>query len=215
MKRRPLPEVDLSTTIGSVTLPSPVMTAAGTAGHGAELHAFFPLDEIGAVVVKSLAPWPWDGNAPLRVHATGGGGMINSVGLQGPGLPVWLETELPELERTGTYDFRSGAAEAEALLDLADPPTAIFASSDDMAAGALVTAHRRGLQLPDQLSIAGFDDTALASVVWPALTTIRQPIRDMAQQAADLLLADGAGENARRTIAHALVVRDSTAKPSR
>lgn len=121
----------------------------------------------------------------------------------------------PELERTGTYDFRSGAAEAEALLDLADPPTAIFASSDDMAAGALVTAHRRGLQLPDQLSIAGFDDTALASVVWPALTTIRQPIRDMAQQAADLLLAEGAGETARRTIAHALVVRDSTAKPSR
>ncbi len=101
-KRRPLPEVDLSTTIGSVELPSPIMTAAGTAGHGAELHAFFPLDEIGAVVVKSLAPWPWDGNAPLRVHATGGGsGMINSVGLQGPGLPVWLETELPELERTG------------------------------------------------------------------------------------------------------------------
>lgn len=96
-----LSAVDLSTTIGSVTLPSPVMTAAGTAGHGAELHAFFPLDEIGAVVVKSLAPWPWDGNAPLRVHATGGGGMINSVGLQGPGLPAWLETELPELERTG------------------------------------------------------------------------------------------------------------------
>ncbi len=105
-RRRSQPEadvsaVDLSTTIGSVTLPSPIMTAAGTAGHGAELHAFFPLSELGAVVVKSLAPWPWDGNAPLRVHATGGGGMINSVGLQGPGLPVWLETELPELERTG------------------------------------------------------------------------------------------------------------------
>lgn len=92
--------VDLSTTVGSLHLPSPIMTAAGTAGHGAELHAFFDLSTLGAVVVKSLAWFPWAGNPPLRVHATPAG-MINSVGLQGPGLPAWLDTELPELRATG------------------------------------------------------------------------------------------------------------------
>jgi dihydroorotate dehydrogenase (NAD+) catalytic subunit len=86
--------------VGSIELPSPIMTAAGTAGHGAELHAFFDLSELGAVVVKSLAPYPWAGNPPLRVHASQGG-MLNSVGLQGPGLPVWLSRELPALEQTG------------------------------------------------------------------------------------------------------------------
>lgn len=93
-------EVDLSTRVGSVVLPSPIMTASGTAGHGAELHDFFDLSTIGAVVVKSLAPYAWDGNPALRVHATAAG-MINSVGLQGPGLPAWLRHELPALERTG------------------------------------------------------------------------------------------------------------------
>lgn len=111
--------VDLSTRIGSVSLPSPIMTASGTAGHGAELHAFFDLSSLGAVVVKSLAPYPWDGNPALRVHATPSG-MINSVGLQGPGLPAWLRTELPELVATGARivvsiwgrsidDYRRGA----------------------------------------------------------------------------------------------------------
>ncbi|WP_294090670.1 LacI family DNA-binding transcriptional regulator [Sphingomonas sp.] len=117
------------------------------------------------------------------------------------------------LLRTGTYDFQSGAAEADALLSLAEPPTAIFASSDDMAAGALATAHRRGLRVPDDVSIAGFDDTALASVVWPALTTIRQPVREMASNAADLLLSGDPASSERRTIAHMLVVRQSTAAP--
>lgn len=93
-------DVDLSTRIGSVALPSPIMTASGTAGHGAELHAFFDLSSIGAVVVKSLAHFAWDGNPPLRVHPTPAG-MINSVGLQGPGLTAWLGHELPALEATG------------------------------------------------------------------------------------------------------------------
>ncbi len=90
--------VDLSTTVGSVALPSPIMTAAGTAGFGAELGAYVDLDRLGAVVVKSLAPYPWDGNAPLRVHATPSG-MINAVGLQGPGVDAWLRDHLPDLQR--------------------------------------------------------------------------------------------------------------------
>jgi len=91
---------DLTVKVGSVELPSPVMTAAGTAGHGAELGAYFDLASIGAVVVKSLAPFVSEGNPPLRVHATPAG-MINSVGLQGPGLEAWIDDELPELEATG------------------------------------------------------------------------------------------------------------------
>lgn len=88
--------VDLTTTVGSVVLPSPIMTAAGTAGHGAELGAYVDLSTLGAVVVKSLAHYPWDGNDPVRVHQTPAG-MINSVGLQGPGVEGWLQRYLPEL----------------------------------------------------------------------------------------------------------------------
>ncbi|MGF1598205.1 MAG: dihydroorotate dehydrogenase [Acidimicrobiales bacterium] len=92
--------VDLTTRVGSVELPSPIMTASGTAGHGAELGAYVDLAGLGALVVKSLAPFAHDGNPALRVHPTPAG-MINSIGLQGPGLPRWLETELPTLRATG------------------------------------------------------------------------------------------------------------------
>ncbi|MEM7341778.1 MAG: dihydroorotate dehydrogenase, partial [Actinomycetota bacterium] len=70
------------------------------AGHGAELGAYVDLSSLGAVVVKSLAHFAWDGNPALRVHATTGG-MINSVGLQGPGLSAWLDSELPALRAAG------------------------------------------------------------------------------------------------------------------
>ncbi|WP_225883234.1 LacI family DNA-binding transcriptional regulator [Sphingomonas aliaeris] len=106
--------------------------------------------------------------------------------------------------------FRVGGAAAEAMFDLPNPPTAIFASSDDMAAGVLAAAHKRGLRIPDDLSVAGFDDTALASVVWPPLTTIRQPTRAMGYQAADLLLAGDDAPIERREVPFELVVRGST-----
>jgi dihydroorotate dehydrogenase (NAD+) catalytic subunit len=76
------------------------MTAAGTSGHGAELSAYFDLAKLGAVVVKSLAPFAHAGNPAPRVVAVPGG-MMNSVGLQGPGVDAWLEQELPQLEATG------------------------------------------------------------------------------------------------------------------
>jgi dihydroorotate dehydrogenase (NAD+) catalytic subunit len=92
--------VSSAVTIGSVTLPAPVMTASGTAGHGAELAPYFPLGKLGAVVVKSLAAYEWAGNPAPRVH-TAGVGMINAVGLQGPGVERWLEHDLPALADTG------------------------------------------------------------------------------------------------------------------
>ena len=88
---------DLRTSVGTVALPTPIMTASGTAGHGAELSAFMDLGALGAVVVKSLAPFAWAGNPAVRVHQTPSG-MINSVGLQGDGVEAWIEHELPLLE---------------------------------------------------------------------------------------------------------------------
>jgi dihydroorotate dehydrogenase (NAD+) catalytic subunit len=92
--------VDLSTSVASVRLPTAVMTASGTAGHGAELGAYFDLSAIGAVVVKSLSADPWPGNPSPRLCPVPGG-MLNAVGLQGPGVAAWLIDELPALEASG------------------------------------------------------------------------------------------------------------------
>ena len=99
--------VDLRTTVGSVTLPNPVMTASGTAGHGAELAPYLDLGALGAVVVKSLHAEPWAGNPALRVHETAAG-MINSVGLQGPG--VLLALGVPEDDLLGPLELGHGPA---------------------------------------------------------------------------------------------------------
>lgn len=102
MRRRaaPRPAVDMAATVGSLGFPNPVMTASGTAGHGAELAPYLDLGRLGAVVVKSLHADPWPGNPPLRVHETAAG-MINSVGLQGPGVAAWLADDLAPLLATG------------------------------------------------------------------------------------------------------------------
>ena len=92
--------VDMSTAVGSVRLANPVMTASGTAGHGAELARYFDLSSLGAVVVKSLSAEPWAGNPSPRVTEVDAG-MLNSVGLQNPGVEAWLEDELPPLLATG------------------------------------------------------------------------------------------------------------------
>ena len=90
----------LETSVGSVALKSPVMTAAGTAGYGDELGGYGDLSALGAVVVKSLATFQWDGNPEPRV-ASIGEHMINAVGLSGPGIAAWRETYLPDLLATG------------------------------------------------------------------------------------------------------------------
>ncbi|MBW8840598.1 MAG: LacI family DNA-binding transcriptional regulator [Sphingomonadales bacterium] len=90
----------------------------------------------------------------------------------------------------GLFTYRSGLDAAEQLLALAEPPTAIFASNDDMAAAAVAVAHRRGLDVPRDLTVCGFDDTALATTIWPELTTIRQPIVEMSRTAVELLVRE-------------------------
>nr|WP_279338663.1 LacI family DNA-binding transcriptional regulator [Sphingomonas sp. BGYR3] len=88
----------------------------------------------------------------------------------------------------GYFTFRSGMQAAERILDSKSRPTAVFASNDDMAAAAVGVAHRLGLHVPEDVSIVGFDDTAIATSIWPELTTIRQPTADMAEIGVGMLL---------------------------
>ncbi|MEZ5440165.1 MAG: LacI family DNA-binding transcriptional regulator [Lysobacterales bacterium] len=126
----------------------------------------------------------------------------------------------PQLVQQGYFTYRSGLEAAEALLSLPQPPTAIFACNDDMAAAVVSVAHRRGLHVPQDLSVVGFDDSSAATTVWPELTTIRQPIAAMADAALDILLRrirPRGGKSPRRVdqvLAHELVQRDSVAPPA-
>jgi len=92
------------------------------------------------------------------------------------------------LEVEGLFTYRSGLNATEQLLSLDNPPTAIFASNDEMAAAAISVAQRRGLDVPKDLTVCGYDDTALATTIWPELTTIHQPVMDMSRAAVDLLV---------------------------
>jgi LacI family transcriptional regulator len=116
----------------------------------------------------------------------------------------------------GDNSIGSGEEAAEKLLALKKPPTAIFAANDDMAVGVMRTADRLGFNIPDQLSVAGFDDIALARLVYPALTTISQPLVKMTEEAA-LMLIEGAREVEStyklEIIPASLQVRDSTGAP--
>lgn len=120
----------------------------------------------------------------------------------------------------GYFTYRSGLEAAERLLDQRRPPTAIFASNDDMAAAVVGLAHRRGLDVPGDLSVAGFDDTSIATNVWPELTTVRQPVSAMAGAALDMLLADlkarrrgQGGMSEDQVLDHELVIRQSCGPP--
>ncbi|MEX2124089.1 MAG: LacI family DNA-binding transcriptional regulator [Woeseia sp.] len=98
--------------------------------------------------------------------------------------------EVEELVTQGLFTYRSGLDAAEQLLRLDEVPSAIFASNDDMAAAAVAVAHRHHLDVPADLTVCGFDDTALATTIWPELTTIHQPITDMSRAAVRLLIEE-------------------------
>jgi dihydroorotate dehydrogenase (NAD+) catalytic subunit len=145
---------DLGVRVGSVELPNPVMTASGTAGHGAELHQYIDLSALGAHVVKSLAAYEWAGNPAPRVTPAGEG-MLNAVGLQGPGVERWLADDLPALERTGARIVasiwgRSVADFAAAAELLAAAPPAVVAVEVNLSCPNLegrrgIFAHDAGL----------------------------------------------------------------------
>ena len=118
-----------------------------------------------------------------------------------------------EYVRSGTFLREEGLIQGGALLDLPEPPTAVFAGSDETAAGVLEAARERGLRIPEDLSVVGFDDTEVARLSSPALTTIRQPLGDMGKVAlrTALRLADGEEIDSHHVeLATELVVRQST-----
>lgn len=96
---------------------------------------------------------------------------------------------LTDYVQAGDFTFSAGEQSGLALLSLPSPPTAIFASNDDMAAGVMTAAKHMGVSIPTQLAVAGFDDTAIASIISPALTTVRQPIAEMAHKAISLIIS--------------------------
>ncbi len=119
-----------------------------------------------------------------------------------------------ELEVQGYFSYQSGMEAGLHLLSLKNRPTAIFASNDDMAAAVLAASQRFNLKLPSQLSVAGFDDSLVAQVVWPPLTTCRQPIKEMAATAVSMLVQKNPESMPmERRLDHELIVRQSTAAP--
>ena len=132
--------VDLSTSVGPTELPSPIVAASGTAGHGAELAAYGDLAVLGAVTVKSLSVDPWAGNPAPRVHpAAGGAAMLNSVGLQGPGVAGWRRDDLPAMQAAG----------ARVVASLWGRSVDDYAAAAAALAGAEVTAVEVNLSCPN------------------------------------------------------------------
>lgn len=174
---------DLSTSVGTVTLSSPILTAAGTSGYGDELAGYGDLAALGAVVTKSLASFAWEGNAPPRVAAVGDH-MLNAVGLAGPGVSAWREQYLPALVRRGarvvgsiwgrTVDEYADAAtamigaevialEVNASCPNLESRSSMFAHSAQATASIVAASKVAGLPLwvklspntPDLIEIAG------------------------------------------------------------
>jgi len=114
---------------------------------------------------------------------------------------------------SGRFRFRHALACADKMLSLKDRPTAIFAANDEMAAAVVMTANRLGLRVPEDLSVAGFDDTPIAQTIWPALTTVAQPFEEIARAAVDSLqnYKDEASQMSETLILnHQIIIRAST-----
>jgi LacI family transcriptional regulator, galactose operon repressor len=149
---------------------------------------------------------------------TGPEGMASEERLRGHQAALAEAGVLPEPGLVVRSNFRidGGYDAARRLLGLPDPPTAVFAFNDSMAIGVLQAARERGLRVPDDLSVVGFDDTIEAVIATPALTTVRQPLAEMGRMAVALLLRlldNRRLEPLRVQLATRLVVRDSTARP--
>ncbi len=172
--------MDLRTEVGSVALRAPVMTASGTAGHGAEFANYLDPASLGAVVVKSMKADEWAGNPAPRVHPTASG-MINSVGLQGKGVPHWLEHDLPDLLATGATVVASiwGSSVddyARAAAALAEAPEGVVAVEVNVSCP----------NLEDRGSRFAHSRTATAEVI-EASTVVGRPMwAKLSPNAADL-----------------------------
>lgn len=121
----------------------------------------------------------------------------------------------PELTVPGAYTYESGLARGRELLARPDRPTAIFAGNDEMASGVYGAAHELGIRIPDDLSLIGFDDAPIATRMWPAMTSVRLPVREMGKAATEKLFAKAkdAAKEPPSEFTPALIERQSTAPP--
>jgi LacI family transcriptional regulator len=187
---------------------------------------------VPSLEVPTIGATNWAGGVSATEHLTGLGhrriGFVGGTpalwcsrarldgyraGLQAAGLAVD-----PALVVDGDFGYESGSRGADALLSLADPPTAVFAANDQMALGVYEAVRRRGLRVPEDVSVIGFDDLPESRWSSPPLTTVHQPLAEMGLLAARTVLRLVNGErieSPRVELATSLVVRDSTAAPAR
>ena len=201
----------------------------------AAAHAQVPLVAIDPVnslpsTVPSIGSTNWAGGHEATTHLLGLGhrriGHLSGAGgsvparerlagyrsaLEDAGVP-----HDPGLVTGGGFSYEAGFAGAQELLELEDPPTALFAASDEAALGAFEAARQAGLRVPEDLSVVGFDDTLLARWASPKLTTVRQPLHAMGEMAVEraiTLLAGGSRRVHPLQLQTSLVERSSTAPP--
>jgi LacI family transcriptional regulator len=189
--------------IDPLNLPSAQVTSVGSINFAGGLAATHHLLGLGHRQIAYLGGPAAAACNQARMHGYRGA-------MEAEGAPV------PDgYVRTGRFSYEHGIAGGAALLDLPQPPTAVFAGSDETALGVIEAARSRGLRVPEDLSVVGFDDTPVARLAAPPLTTVRQPLREMGAVAVRTALRLAAGERVDShhvELATELVVRQSTAQ---
>jgi LacI family transcriptional regulator len=192
--------------VDPLNIAQPDVTSVGSTNFAGGMAATQHLLSLGHRRIAYLGGPPTSGCNQARMN--GFRGAMEAAGAPVPKDYVWLREFL----------YADGLAGGAALLDLPEPPTAIFAGSDEVALGAMEAARARGLRVPEDLSIVGFDDTQVARLASPQLTTVKQPIREMGAVALRTALQLAAGEKVDShhvELATRLIIRDSTASPAR
>ena len=188
--------------VDPVGQPDPHIPSVGAANWAGAFTATEFLIKLGHRRIGTITGRPALPCSQARVHGY-------RAALQHAGLPAD-----PALICTGDFAFEAALTAATGLLELADPPTAIFAGNDFEAMGVYEAARRHRRRIPEDLSVVGFDDLPMSAWVAPPLTTVAQPLAQMAATATQMVLQpapDGAGS--RVELATSLVVRSSTAAP--
>jgi LacI family transcriptional regulator len=190
--------------IDPLNLPSARVTSVGSTNFAGGLLATQHLLDLGHRQIAYLGGPAAAACNQARMHGYRGA-------MEAAGAPV------PDgYLRTGRFSYEHGIAGGTALLNLREPPTAVFAGSDETALGVIEAARVRGLRIPEDLSVVGFDDTPVARLAAPPLTTVRQPLREMGAVAVRTALRLAGGETVDShhvELATELVVRQSTARP--
>lgn len=217
------------TAVIAVTTPLTAEQVAAAAHAQVPLVAIDPVNSLPSTV-PSIGSTNWAGGHEATTHLLGLGhrriGHLSGAGgsvparerlagyrsaLEDAGVP-----HDPSLVTGGGFSYEAGFAGAQELLELEDPPTALFAASDEAALGAFEAARQAGLRVPEDLSVVGFDDTLLARWASPKLTTVRQPLHAMGEMAVEraiTLLAGGSRRVHPLQLQTSLVERSSTAAP--